>query len=39
MIATIVLSALAYSGCVVFLRSALDAAPEAYEDESGFHYE
>jgi|GEM_PF-5714634 len=37
MIVALALLAVAYAGCVAFLRSAIDAAPEAYEDEAGFH--
>jgi len=39
MIFAIALFALAYVGCAVFLRTAIHAAPDAYEDEHGFHYE
>lgn len=39
MFPTISILALFYASSVAFLQLALAAAPEAYEDESGFHLE
>jgi hypothetical protein len=33
------LATLCYAACLVLMRRALASAPEAYEDEFGFHLE
>jgi hypothetical protein len=38
MFPALILFAVAYLLCVIFLRASMAKAPEAYEDESGFHY-
>jgi hypothetical protein len=38
MFPVVILFALAYLLCVAFLRASMVNAPEAYEDDAGFHY-
>lgn len=38
MFPALLILALAYLPCVLFLRASLAKAPEAYEDDSGFHW-
>ena len=38
MFPTLLILAAAYLPCFVFVRACMTTAPEAYEDEAGFHY-
>ena len=38
MFPTLLILTAGYLPCVLFMRACMVSAPEAYEDEAGFHY-